>query len=60
MTKPKRELTSIEEYGTHYSHVTWCGNCGQRNYCYIPKGTERKNCKAIICDKCGCKVEVGP
>ena len=57
-TEPKRELEKIEDYGKHYSAVNWCTNCGQRNYCYIPMGVRKKDCKAITCEKCGCGVKV--
>ena len=60
MINPKREITKIEDYGKYYSHVTWCKNCGKRNYCYIPKGTERSKCNGIVCSNCGCNIGIAP
>lgn len=42
---------------THYRHKTWCANCGDLHYLYIPKGTTIKSgLKGIECQRCGCLV----
>lgn len=52
-----RELKSVEAYADYYDHMTFCGNCGEKNYCYVRKGTPLTG-QSITCDKCGCRIRL--
>lgn len=53
----KRAIGDVADYEHYYSHVAWCGNCGQRNYCYVLRG-HRLNGLDIECHKCDCTIRL--
>lgn len=39
----------------YYWHQYWCGNCNERTFVIIQKGTRADNIK-VPCRECGCEV----
>lgn len=55
----KREIGDISDYEHYYSHTCWCGNCGERNHCYVLRGRKLTGLE-IECNKCGCPIRLRP